>query len=58
MANNYYERRQQLSYLRNLANEMAGVHEAISPDMHQVAIETAQDLYEGLKLDWDLEIVR
>ena len=50
-----YTKQERLSEIRVLAEEMAGVDQALSPVMYQVARETADELYQTLKHDFNLE---
>ena len=51
-----FSKKERISELRAMAEEMAGVDKTLSPVMYQVAMETAQELYEALQGDWDQSV--
>lgn len=51
-----FSKKERISELRAMAEEMAGVDQTLSPVMYQVAMETAQEIYEALQGDWDQSV--
>ena len=53
MSNNITTRREQLAELRALAHEVAATDELLSEEMRQIALETAEELFQEWKADTD-----